>query len=452
MSRPRPQLQLPPAQALLLAWVRGEAAPAAWAGASEEQDALALAEVHGLAPLLHEEAQQGRLALPELIRKELRGIRIAELAREEKRARALDRALAALGGETSRAGAVDAAGAGAAAAGAGEETSSPALGESPAWETSTALEEPRAALPPLRVLLLKGAASARTLYAAPELRPRSDLDLLVAPPDRAEALARLERAGYTQHGKTRGTREDEPDWHERTLVDPRDRTQQLDLHFALAQPARHRLDAERLFAAAVREPALGAAARVLPAEEAALVCVHALAVHELSAPLISLGDLAGLLARIDVARLLALAGEVRLRRALFVACALLEQLGTTPLAASPRRHGLDAAHAPRSPLAAAPTAPEPRVQTRGAGASGGFSFCGQRVERDRLDELLAGCALSPLVQGLLRREAAGYDLARHALARPRQLWRKALFIDRPGDAARFAGGHALQGLRRALRR
>lgn len=48
----------------------------------------------------------------------------------------------------------------------------------------------------LPVLLLKGAAYAYELYARPELRPRSDLDLFVAPADRAAAERVLRDLGY----------------------------------------------------------------------------------------------------------------------------------------------------------------------------------------------------------------------------------------------------------------
>ena len=170
------------------------------------EEALGLAVRHGIAPLLHEAVQAGGLPwLPETIRRGLREARIAELSLEEKRARALTRVLAALAAE-----------------------------------------------PLLPVLLIKGAASARTIYPAPELRPRSDLDLLIAPADRTRALAMLRSRGYRQHAKTRGTREDDADWHESTLVDPLDLAQELDHHFALAQPQRHRHLPERLRAAGVR--------------------------------------------------------------------------------------------------------------------------------------------------------------------------------------------------------
>jgi len=390
-----------PAHALLLALVRGEAPPegsdAAWA------QALRLAERHGIAPLLHERSLERAPAdesalrdfsqahglpdlsrddhapgeLPEPARALLRAARISELGLESKREQALRRALEALAD--------------------GPE--------------------------PLPVLLIKGAASARTLYASPELRPRGDLDLLVAPAQRERALGRLFARGYAQHETTRGTAEDDPDWHELTLLDPRDRTQQIDLHFALSQPERHRLDAARLFEESrpVPAPPTGEAPlpgdpRLLGPEAAALVCIYSLAVHELTSPLVVLCDLARLLPICELEKLLAMAHDARLTRPLYVAAALLAQLG------------------PRS-LRGLPCAP--------------YSLCGAPIDPTRLAALLEGAGLPLAVRAALRAAAFGYDLSRAPLARPHQLALKALLIDRPLDLARFAAAHALRSLRRA---
>jgi hypothetical protein len=358
-----------PAQALLLDLLHADGLHSTPFSPNAEpvwREALQLADAHGLAPLLHEQSQQGALKeLPELARRELRAARIAELAREEKRSRAQRNALRILAGDDAK--------------------------------------------PPMTTLLLKGAASARTIYPAPELRPRSDLDLLVSPLDRREALTRLFSRGYAQHEKTRGTREDEPGWHEKTLVDP-ETGEQIDLHFALSQASRHRLDAPRLFAASVREPALGAGARLLPPEEAALVCVHSLVIHELSSPLIALCDLARLLAKAEPLALVRQAIDVRLGRGLVLGVQLL-------LSLKPQR-------------------------------AGPFSVGGAVVEPASLALLAAKVPLRPGVRALLLAAARRYDLERRPAARLGQLWRKALFIDRSRDVARFAFGHALQSLRR----
>jgi len=365
-SRP---LKRTPAQALLLELLHADGLHSSQFSPSAEpvwREALRLAGAHGLAPLLHEQSQLGALKeLPDLARKELRAARIAELAREQERSRAQRSALQILAGDD--------------------------------------------AVPPIATLLLKGAASARTLYPAPELRPRSDLDLLVSPLDRHEALTRLFAHGYTQHENTCGTREDEPGWHEKTLVDP-ETGEQIDLHFALSQAGRHQLDAQRMFAASVREPALGAGARLLPPEEAALVCVHSLVIHELSSPLIAVCDLARLLARVDPLALVSQAIDVRLGRGLVLGVQLL-------LSLRPER-------------------------------AGPFSLGGAIVEPSSLAALAAQISLRPGVRALLQAAARSYDLERRPGSRSVHLWRKALFIDRSRDAARFALGHALLTLRR----
>ena len=160
----------------------------------------------------------------------------------------------------------------------------------------------------------------------------------------------------------------------------------------------------------------------MPAEEAALVCAHALAIHVLAAPLVSLCDLARLLPRCDLNKLSGLAGEVRLVSALQVALELLAALG-------PPASRSSSLFAKAEPCAA-------------------FSLCGTRVEPALLATLLGKSPLGIGTRRLLRNAAAGYDLARAPLPRAGQLWRKALFIDSPRDAARFAAAHALSTLRR----
>lgn len=80
-----------------------------------------------------------------------------------------------------------------------------------------------------RALLLKGAALGRWLYAAPELRPGSDVDLLIDPRFRLAAHAALTAAGlrsdgYSQHDHAS---------NQATYVDP-DSGRQIDLHWALS--------------------------------------------------------------------------------------------------------------------------------------------------------------------------------------------------------------------------
>lgn len=80
-----------------------------------------------------------------------------------------------------------------------------------------------------RALLLKGAALGRWLYAAPELRPSSDIDLLVDPRRRLDAHAALTAAGlrsdgYSQHDHAS---------NQATYRDP-ESGRQVDLHWALS--------------------------------------------------------------------------------------------------------------------------------------------------------------------------------------------------------------------------
>jgi Uncharacterised nucleotidyltransferase len=360
--------------ALLLSLLRGRAPRSGWPAAGDPrwEPALGLSERHGLSPLLHHATLaaghqgSGYAALPAEARNSLRRARAAELAREERREAALHRALGALGG------------------GPGER--------------------------PIPALLYKGAASARTLYPAPELRPRGDLDLLIAPADTSEAWARLGRAGFQRHPALAGTPEDLPGWHERTLVDPVDPSQILDLHQALLQPERQRLLADRLLARSTPAPGLPPHARLPSPEDAALACALSLAAHELRSPMVAACDLALLLPRCDGPLLVSRAREGRVARALGLGLSWLVQL------CEPRQ-----AHA---------------------------RLCGVPVERELLQTLSRELGLSLALRSALARIAARYDLQRRRLGRPEQLLRKALLIDRPLDAARLAAAILRRGLHR----
>jgi hypothetical protein len=372
------------AQEFFLQLVRGRAPTAGWPPEGDVwEGALTLAQAHGVAPLLHAwaigEAGSGsgapanagsrsadaRLrglrpaivpssALPQAFVSPLHRMRAAELLVEARREAALVRALAALASE---------------------------------------------AASPLPVLLLKGAASARTLYVAPELRPRGDLDLLVAPAQFAEAVARLEVAGYRHHPKVRGTAEESPGWHERTLLDPADPSCVLDLHQELLQPERQGLRAEAMLARSQPAPGLGANARLPAPEDALLSCVVSLGAHELRSPLVVACDLALLLGRCDPIVVAQRAAEARVERMLLLALSWLQWL-------------ID-------------EEPEP-------------ALCGVAVDRQRLSALSESLQVAGPIRAALRGVAARYDLERQALGRAEQLVRKGLLIDRPWDAVRFA--------------
>lgn len=335
------------AAALLLELLRGGAAPAdgdaRWGGA------LALAERHGVAGLLHAHHPD----LPPRARRAFVRARARALAQQLALDASLARAEAAL-----------------------------------------------AARPAIPALRLKGAATAR-LYGAPELRPRGDNDLLVPPERFAQACARLQAAGFAHHPRTRRGPEESPGWHERTFEDLGAHGAALDLHQGLLQPQRTRLDAGALFARA-RDG--------LPApEDEVLVLALSLAGKELAAPLSLAADLLRLLPQADPAALAARAREVRAARALGLALAWLQAL---------------------------------------AGVAEQLAFA--PVGRPRLAEAARALALSRLARRTLAALAGAYDLSRARPGRARQLWRKALLVDRPGDVLRLAAATAGARARRAL--
>lgn len=250
---------------MLLALLRGGVAP----GEADPRwpETLALAERHGIAPLLHETARgvpPGPLA-------SLRRARARALQDELRLRAGLLRALARVG----------------------------------------------------EAVVLKGAAYSVELYPQPELRPRGDIDLLV-PPARLEEAARALSA-YRWHPAAR-QHEERAGWHERTLEDPIDPSVVIDLHRGFSQPERTRLDAPALCARSLPEPRLGPLARVLEPTDALLAHAANLGTHELRVPLIALCDLARLWPRADAVLLLERAEEARLCGALYASLALLQQL------------------------------------------------------------------------------------------------------------------------------
>ncbi len=386
------------AEAVFLQLVRGQPGPKGWPveGAAEWDGALALAHAHGVAPLLHawamgeagsgsarpgerfapiagataslrglRPADGGALPLPERCVRQLQRARGAELLTEPRREAALGRAVAVLAGPPGA--------------------------------------------QPIATLLLKGSASARTLYAAPELRPRGDLDLLVSPARFAEALARFENAGYRHHPKVLGTPEATAGWHERTLLDPVDPSCVLDLHQELLQTERQGLRADGLLARSRPAPGLGGHARLPTSEDALLSCVVSLGAHELRSPLVVACDLALLLDRCEPAVVAQRAAEARVERMLWLALAWLGRLS-----------GEDGAE---------------------------HALCGLPVDRQRLAALSESVGLASPIRAALRSVAARYALQRQALSRAEQLLRKGLLIDRPWDAVRFASATLQRGLR-----
>jgi hypothetical protein len=172
----------------------------------------------------------------------------------------------------------------------------------------------------------------------------------------------------------------------------------LDLHQELLQTERQGLCAEGLLARGRPAPGLGDAALLPAPEDALLSCVVSLGAHELRSPLVIACDLALLLARCDLAVVAQRAAQARIERMLVLALAWLQWLAGEEAAA----------------------------------------LWGVPVPRTALAALLARAGLGSALRAALRAVAARYDLLRQPLARPEQLLRKGLLIDRPWDAVRFA--------------
>lgn len=139
----------------------------------------------------------------------------------------------------------------------------------------------------LRVARIKGVAYATRIYRDPAERPMGDIDLLVPASEHAEAQATLERLGY----RARASRVERSRFHHATTLE-RDGAA-IDLHRAIVQPLRSRVDSAGLWSRAQPDPAGGY--RLAPVDEALIHLVH-MARHELMVPLINYVDAARLLA------------------------------------------------------------------------------------------------------------------------------------------------------------
>jgi putative nucleotidyltransferase-like protein len=169
----------------------------------------------------------------------------------------------------------------------------------------------------IETLLFKGAGLAYTVYRAPHLRPRVDLDVLI-PPERLAGADRL----LTSEGWTRAV---EPD----TLLtsaqrhykrrSPAGLTEQLDLHWKIANPRLfgNAIAFEDLWARAVPVPIVGGNARTLSCADALLTaCVHRVAHHDDALDLLWLWDIHLLASRLspdEAAGFIDLAARTRMR-------------------------------------------------------------------------------------------------------------------------------------------
>ncbi|MEP6914953.1 MAG: nucleotidyltransferase family protein [Acidobacteriota bacterium] len=141
-------------------------------------------------------------------------------------------------------------------------------------------------------LLMKGAALAYSLYAAPHLRPRADLDVLIARSD-LEAADRVLLAAGWLHAPEQSHDSVMTQRHYVLGGNP-SCAEHLDLHWKIAVPHvfGDALGFGELGARAVPLPALGPDARILsPPDALFLACLHRVAHHHDSADLLWLWDI-----------------------------------------------------------------------------------------------------------------------------------------------------------------
>jgi hypothetical protein len=166
-------------------------------------------------------------------------------------------------------------------------------------------------------LVLKGAALAYTVYRAPHLRPRGDLDLLIAPPDLETADQALVAAGWcraVEHDSAAITTQ-----RHYVLGGAPRFAEHLDLHWKIAVPRifGDAIGFDELAARAVPIAALGPDAWTLSSADALfLACLHRVAHHQDAADLLWLWDihlLASSLSEAERASFVALAGQRAMR-------------------------------------------------------------------------------------------------------------------------------------------
>ncbi|HEX8411712.1 MAG TPA: nucleotidyltransferase family protein, partial [Thermoanaerobaculia bacterium] len=143
------------------------------------------------------------------------------------------------------------------------------------------------------VLITKGTALAYDVYAAPELRPRGDVDLLVARDQAEAAIAAFRACGFTERltsGDEHGVRQ-----VALTRTDAHGVRHEYDLHWDVANTPlfASALQFETVRARAIAIPPLGEHARGLHHPDALLLaCIHRVAHHHDSERLIWLVDIA----------------------------------------------------------------------------------------------------------------------------------------------------------------
>jgi hypothetical protein len=153
----------------------------------------------------------------------------------------------------------------------------------------------------VRMLLMKGAGVAYTLYPAPHLRPSDDVDILIARADLDAAASVLERAGYT--------RQVEPDaelasmQRHYAMAEGDGFERIVDLHWAVAN--RHAfvdvIAFEEAWASSRTVGALNGARTLGSVEALLLACTHRVAHHDDSPSLLWMWDIHLLASRLTAA-------------------------------------------------------------------------------------------------------------------------------------------------------
>jgi len=180
----------------------------------------------------------------------------------------------------------------------------------------------------IRAIAFKGAHLAHALYPEPHLRPRTDVDLLVAPVDRTRASVTLAAAGYTRPVHVSGTVilgqfhvERTTRWGGRVP---------LDVHWRPFAPLVlcGALDAEDLFRDAATQMVAGVAVRVPSVPHAlALAVLHLAAHHGHGWDLLWLNDVRLLAAQLAADARRAFARFAQTRRFSGIAAAVTREAG-----------------------------------------------------------------------------------------------------------------------------
>jgi len=144
----------------------------------------------------------------------------------------------------------------------------------------------------VRALLLKGAGLAYTVYSAPHLRPRTDLDVLIARGDLSAADRALLSSGWVR--VVEQSREAVTTQRHYALEGVPACDEHLDLHWNISMPHAFKdaLVFEELASRAISIGALGPTARTLSTPDALfLACLHRVAHHQDAMDLVWLWDI-----------------------------------------------------------------------------------------------------------------------------------------------------------------